>query len=602
MAHEAQARSGRHVRARAASLILAMVVGVVMALAAAAPVTAGGAAARHGRLTHLQAYGTTSLSRATRPARAPVAPSFPLEFAPAEEGLEHDLKAVAAGGLLGVPSAPSFSVTKANPNAHGFDGLSHFDSRNADNGNQFSLEPPDQGLCVARGLVFETINSVLAVYKTDGTLIAGPISQNAFYAYPVAIDRTTGVFGPFVTDPKCLFDAATGRWFHTTLTLDTDPKTGALVGTSHVDIAVSQTSDPTGTWALFHLDTTNGLGGRPNHPNCPCFGDQPLIGADKWGFYISTNEFPLFKDGFNGAQIYAVSKWRLAEAASSGTSPGTLVAFDGLPLAEGIAYSVQPATSPNGSFASARGGTEYFLSALQFGPSRFDNRIAIWALSNTSSLGNPAPAVSLRSTVIGSEVYGQPGPIRQRNGFLSLNTTLPLVNSNDDRMNQVVYADGLLWSGLNSVVRTPNGNTPTGIAYFIVKPVWTGSTLHGHVRRQGYVAVNGNSVVFPAIGVNRFGKAVMTFSLIGPSFYPSAAYVRLDEATTNKTIHVIGVGAGPVDGFTALPDFDKINRWGDYSAALVTPNGRIWVATEYIPGTPRTLNANWGTFIAQVNP
>jgi hypothetical protein len=114
------------------------------------------------------------------------------------------------------------------------------------------------------------------------------------------------------------------------------------------------------------------------------------------------------------------------------------------------------------------------------------------------------------------------------------------------------------------------------------------------------VAVNGDNVLFPAIGVDRNGNGVMTFTLVGPDYYPSAAYIRLDEHSTSDTIHVIGDGAGPADGFTALTG--GVERWGDYSAAVTDAGGHVWVATEYIPGGVRTVNANWGTFVARVNP
>jgi len=204
-----------------------------------------------------------------------------------------------------------------------------------------------------------------------------------------------------------------------------------------------------------------------------------------------------------------------------------------------------------------------------------------------------------------SEVYGQPNPAVQRNGLLQLNTTLTLLNSNDDRMNQVVYSNGLLWSGVNTIVTTKDGSTRVGIAFFAVQPDWSGSKLGGHVQHQGYVAVNGNNLLFPAIGVDKWGNAVMTFTLVGPKYYPSAAYIRLKDSWTSGTVHVIGDGVGPADGFTGSPDFggaDHVERWGDYSAAAVDASGHIWVATEYIPSGPRTALANWGTFIAKVNP
>ena len=170
-------------------------------------------------------------------------------------------------------------------------------------------------------------------------------------------------------------------------------------------------------------------GSLKNHPGCPCLGDQPLLGFDATGMYITTNEYPVFGPGFNGAQVYATSKWELAAAADNLGQPGVVVSFDGLPLAEGQAYSVQPANSV-GKYATGNNGTEYFLSALQFGPAPLDNRIAIWSLTGTNSLNGLHPKVKLQSHVMKSEVYGQPNPAVQRNGLLQFNTTLTLLNSN----------------------------------------------------------------------------------------------------------------------------------------------------------------------------
>ena len=203
-----------------------------------------------------------------------------------------------------------------------FDGLNHNDQRFANGGNQFSLEPPDQGLCAGNGFVIETVNDVLAVYNTSGNKLVGPVDLNTFYAYAAAINRTTGVRGPELTDPSCYFDAATQRWFHVVLTLEVVPSGangGRLTGPNRLDIAVSQTSDPTGTWSLYHLPVQDdGTQGTPNHgcsagsppatwrtnPNA-CIGDYPHIGADANGFYVSTNEYSLFGPEYKAAQVYA---------------------------------------------------------------------------------------------------------------------------------------------------------------------------------------------------------------------------------------------------------------------------------------------------------
>ena len=64
---------------------------------------------------------------------------------------------------VGRPGGPNPELTLS------FNGLNHRDQRLANGGNQFSLEPPDQALCVGNGFTVESVNSVLRVYGSrDG--------------------------------------------------------------------------------------------------------------------------------------------------------------------------------------------------------------------------------------------------------------------------------------------------------------------------------------------------------------------------------------------------------------------------------------------------
>ena len=249
------------------------------------------------------------------------------------------------------------------------------------------------------------------MYDTSGDIKSGPTALNAFYKYPVAVDRslpdkTPGKYGPFITDPECLYDPATGRFFMTVLTFDTNSATGHDSGTSHIDLAVSQSGDATGPWSVFSFSTTNGDGTLPGHAGCPCFGDQPLLGADANGIYVSTNEFPIFTAGFNGAQLYAISKSALAAAATSATPPIPPVAYLDLgtiPTGDptgSIWDSVPAATSPGqAQFDASNNGTEYFLSSLHFFGAG-DNRIAAWSLTNTVSPASSTPAVTMQAPAV----------------------------------------------------------------------------------------------------------------------------------------------------------------------------------------------------------
>ena len=532
-----------------------------------------------------------------------------------------------------------------------FAGLNHFDQRNgADNGNQFSLEPPDQGLCVGNGVVIEAVNDVFATYDAAGTKTSATTSLTRFFTGESQIVRNGPLaFGDFLSDPKCYFDPALGRFFLTVLEIDQNAATGAFEPHTSTLIAVSKGSAPSTSprdWHFYAFDTTNAGGaavdtqdgkavrGRtlPVHPGCPCLGDQPLIGADAFGFYVTTNEFSLFGPGFNGAQVYALDK----AALTRGKLRLQYVAGEAglLPLAEGPAYSLQPATSPAAAdWETADGGTEYLLSALDF-DGTLDNRIAVWALTNTASLQTASPAVRISSAVLPSEVYGQPPDAVQKDGptpfasvvqqlFGAKNSTSSsapqeeLLAGNDDRMNQAVFAGGRLWGALNTVVKPPEGPTNVGSAYFVVSPSVAGGQVAGTVTAQGYVAVAGQNLLFPSIAVTTGGTAVYTASLAGPDFFPSSVYATIDPQAGPSDVHVAGAGLGPEDGFTGYPPFGgPTARWGDYSAAVPDASGSVWLATEYIGqtctlqefladttcGGTRTTFANWGTYVTQVTP
>ena len=206
----------------------------------------------------------------------------------------------------------------ANPKLlQSFDGLNFFEQRFANGGNQFSVEPPDQGLCVGGGRVVEIVNGVYQVFDSRGHALTNPIDINSLFGYPAAINRSTAAFGPDVFDPTCLYDSQTRTFFVVASVLDRVGTTSALSGTSHVDIGVAK--DPTSSYTFYRIDTTN------DSPLCtldgttpgPCFPDYPHIGADRNGFYVTTNVFDFFGPNFDGVNIYALPKFQLASGASS---------------------------------------------------------------------------------------------------------------------------------------------------------------------------------------------------------------------------------------------------------------------------------------------
>ena len=614
-----------------ASLMLVLGATAGTAVAAKPTVTA------HGQAGTITKIGTSRLSAAASSA-AGLTANGEDEFRDNPEVDAADTSKYVTGSVSAariaaahVPRPGAQAVNDVTGSTTTADGLNHYDNRTADGGNKFSLEPPDQALCVSDDWVVESVNTVLRVrHASDLTAATGVMAINPFLGLAAEINRTTGVYGPFISDPKCYYDTATDRWFFTVVELDQDPNTGAFTGGTAVYLAVSQSGDPTATWNVYKIDTTNDGG----NGNCPCFGDQPLIGADANGFYISTNVYPLFEAGFNGAEVYAISKAQLA----AGNPTPTIVKFFQPTLAEGEAYTLQPATTPPGAdFDTERGGTEYFLSALEF-TGTVDNRIALWALTNTSSL-DTTPDLALHMTVMSSEVYGVPPAMQQKDGPTPLKALLGnkslaaqvfgirkseehlnMLNSNDDRMQQTVFVDGQIWGALNTVIKGPTGVTRTGIAWFAVAPSWPGGELHGSVSHQGYINVDNNNVAFPAVAANADGDVLVSYTIVGPDQYPSAGYSWISSGTSGAA-NVARWGDGPADGYVGYmaiyPPAGGVERWGDYGAAVADSSGNLWFAAETINqsctlsealsdgftcGGTRTIYANWGSTIVKVAP
>ena len=573
-----------------------------------------------------------------------------------------DLVPVTAG--QGVNSSGPLTVLST------FNGLKHRDQRLANGGNQFSLEPPDQGLCVGNGVEMEIINDVMKIYDPSGGTVKGTTDLNTFFGYPAQIirkpDPTQDVFGPFVTDPSCYYDVATNRWFADVLTIDVNPvsdpahhiRGGDFTGTNHLDLAVSQTGNPAGAWTIYRVPVQDdGTQGTPNHhctgiapygqPTLPtnpnaCLGDYPHLGADANGIYLTTNEYSFFGNDFHGAQLYAFSKAALAQGAA--TVSVTQIDTHGMDNGNS-GFTIWPATAPAGLNSTANGGTEYFLSSnaadeahgngVAVGP-RSSHQLLVWSLTNTSSLDNKNPSITLAHKVLAVGAYVVPARSEQKVGDTPLADCLNsnacgtflngfadpfapnheyALDSNDTRMQQVVFAAGKLWGALDTAVNA-SANTRAGIEWFVVDPTANGGAL----VNQGYLAVKQNNVTYPAIAVRPDGNGVMAFTLVGRDFYPSAAFASINASGVGA-VQVAATGLGPADGFSGYALYNAPNparpRWGDYGAAVVDGNN-IWLASEYIGqtctlaqytstpfgscGGTRSSLANWYTRITEVQP
>jgi hypothetical protein len=649
--------------------VLAMVAGIVVA---ASPAASGASSGVHGQPFHITFRGTSpplkQIAAAQTAARrqaagGDIATELEVLHEHAAQRSEEEGGEPTVTGWA-IPHGPNAAISDAADGlSASWQGANHFDGRYSDNGNQFSGEPPDQGLCVGHGYVMETVNSVVQIYKEDGTPLlhgqngagTGPVglSLNQVLDYPPTFVRPSGPFGPFVFDVSCYYDRASHRWFHLIDDLEQDPVTGAFTGNGGLDLAVSTGPNPLGSWNLYFFATQNdGTDGTPNH-HCdlgPCFADYPHIGADANGIYLTTNEYSFFGSDYNGVQLYALSKADLA----AGAHDVTTMYYPNLTVPElsQKAFTLRAAQSRVSSFVAAKGGVEYFLSSTAGDGSETGNttggsdRLVVWGLSDTSSLGSASPDPVLHHTIVKTIPYVLPPLALQKDGPTPLLKCINLgkkcvgdprpfkqegpypLDAGDTRIMGSFLQHGVLWGTLDTALKGTGGSgwsvdnqfapeplhQKAGVAYFAIRPDWGYRGLHATVKTQGYVGAKDANLTFPSIAVGRSDHAVMGATLVGPDTYPSAVYLHLSLSDAPSTAYVAGKGKGPDDGFTGTFEGGFRPRWGDYGYAVPGTNGSVWFAAEYIAqrcsfptfindttcGGRRSFFANWSTRISHV--
>ena len=260
--------------------------------------------------------------------------------------------------------------------------------------------------------LWEEVNLAIGLFDTQQNQYTPPaLGLNALYGLLPAVDPDTGQFGPFLSDPKCYFDLDTALVPHGAGGRCRSRQRRLDWRREHA-IAVSQTRDPLGPYTVYAIDAS--------HAGCTlCIGDQPLLGADANGLYVSTAEYdlapPAGSPGFFGAQIYAIDKLALA----SGDTPN-VVHFE---TGTQFTGTLQPATSPKRPLRdrAVRDRVPHVRPGLRAARLPRRSGFAREHHPRVGSQPHPDPAVRdpdlrLFDRTVKSQVYGQPVPQRQKPG------------------------------------------------------------------------------------------------------------------------------------------------------------------------------------------
>lgn len=166
----------------------------------------------------------------------------------------------------------------ANPPTANYDGLGVTDNEPIIGGR---LAPPDPEVDVGEEYILQEVNLLYAVYdKETGEQVLGPFENNAIFNGfgGTCENNNTG-------DVITLYDEEAERWISSYMNFQ-----GNTPG-SFECVAISQTSDPTGSWYRYAFeisDTANN--------------DYPKLGVGPDAYYSSYN---MFDGGFTGGKVAA---------------------------------------------------------------------------------------------------------------------------------------------------------------------------------------------------------------------------------------------------------------------------------------------------------
>ncbi len=450
--------------------------------------------------------------------------------------------------------------------------------------------PPDPIAAAGPDHLVNVTNVTIRFHQKNGTLDYDD-SINSFFTALSPVN--------FTFDPKVIYDQFAGRFVVVALEKnDTGTSTG---NTSRILVAVSDDSDPVGTWHVTAINSKVNIAGVDH------WADYPGLAVDEEAVYITANMFAFEVDGgtFGGNRLWIIDKGLASGLYAGGTA--SVAVYNPTPLG-GVAGTAQPAhifgAAPTnvGTWLSAYNGLHSGTNAL-LQLVRVDKPLGSIAFVGPTniSLGN------IDDTAQGLEDAPQ------------LGSTVP-VEVNDRGTLSAVWRNNHLY--VTTTVRPPTG-TDTGqtTAHWIevdTAPATPALLDQGNVG--GEDLDTGAYTFFPAIGVNDFEDVVIGFAVSGPDIHPSSAYTSRqagDPAGMNSGAQYLRQGTDYyIRTFSADACPPARNRWGDYSGIAVDPSDQcFWVYNQHailrgtetagsacsaMPPEPSVEDGRWGTAYGRV--
>jgi hypothetical protein len=387
--------------------------------------------------------------------------------------------------------------------------------------------PPDTIGAVGPNHFVEAVNTTVGIYdKGTGNLLSSR-GLGTFFS-PLG-----GVLSQ--TDPFVSYDTFTNQFVVGMIDFNS--------AVSRLDLAVSNTSDPTGSWTFSRYDMTH------DSISGTYLSDYPRFGYNADAYVISFNMFPS-PSGTQHVDTLSVRKSDLAGFVFAW--PTGTVQFPGM--------------SPAVMHDAAPGDPMWLVG----GPGQFPPNIRVFKMTNELS---GSPTVTASAVPVPS--YAAMSAPRQPGGTMSWTFDTRIFNA-AMRGGMLVATHGVR-VGSADVARwyefDTTGATPT-------------------LAQEGQVNPDASTdTYFPTIDINAAGSLGLTYIESSPSEFMSM-YV-----TGRTTADPPGTMETPVVAFQGASNY-TVPRAGDYSGISVDPSNGLtfWAANEYKGASFSTWNTGLASF------
>jgi len=389
--------------------------------------------------------------------------------------------------------------------------------------------PPDPHLAVGPEHVVVIVNGGIAFYTKDGT--------QTFYD---EIEDSFGFWGEvgasdFIFDPEVLYDGLSGRFWAMAA------EGYAPGGKSYCLVAVSDDSDPNGTWYKYRFDTTQYAGNLFDSPNIGVSDDVLLITGDGFGYGAV---YPVYT--YDKASLLVGDP----PAVTQSTTLSTSTQSAGYPA---VSYDDPP-----------------YIYLIEHAEGYGETTVRLLAVLD------PLTDLDFATYTLTVPSYSNPeNPPQKGTGVRP--------TSFDSRFWSVDYRNGSLWA-----VHHVDNNRVRARWYEIAMNNWPDSGQNPELVQWGEIDPGGSvRTFFPSIAADGAGNAFITTARSSFDEYISMSWTyRLpsDPLGDFQPLEFVKVSAGP---YTS-------NRWGDYSGTRPDPAapGTFWGHHEYSPGS-----GTWNTWV-----